>query len=42
MSEWKEAPLGNLAETQLGKMLNQKKNAGEPRRYLGNDNVQWE
>lgn len=41
MSEWKEAPLGNLAETQLGKMLNQKKNAGEPRRYLGNDNVQW-
>lgn len=41
MSEWKEAPLGNLAKTQLGKMLNQKKNAGEPRRYLGNDNVQW-
>lgn len=41
MSEWREAPLGNLAETQLGKMLNQKKNAGEPRRYLGNDNVQW-
>lgn len=41
MSEWKQASLGNLAETQLGKMLDQKKNVGEPRRYLGNDNVQW-
>ena len=41
MSEWKQAPLGELAETQLGKMLDQKKNVGDYRRYLGNDNVQW-
>lgn len=41
MNEWKWAPLGELAETQLGKMLDQKKNAGEYHRYLGNDNVQW-
>lgn len=41
MIGWKQAPLGELAETQLGKMLDQKKNVGEYRRYLGNDNVQW-
>ena len=38
---WKSAPLGHLADVQLGKMLDQKKNQGEYRRYLGNDNVQW-
>lgn len=41
MSTWKQAPLGELAEAQLGKMLDQKKNVGEYRPYLGNDNVQW-
>ena len=41
MREWKSAPLGELADAKLGKMLDQKKNAGEYRRYLGNDNVQW-
>lgn len=41
MSEWKQAALGDLAEVQLGKMLDRKKNQGEYRRYLGNDNVQW-
>lgn len=38
---WKEAPLGELADVRLGKMLDQKKNQGDYRRYLGNDNVQW-
>ena len=38
---WKVASLGDLADVQLGKMLDQKKNQGEYRRYLGNDNVQW-
>ncbi|MBQ9058595.1 MAG: restriction endonuclease subunit S [Atopobiaceae bacterium] len=38
---WKAAPLGELADVQLGKMLDQKKNQGEYRRYLGNDNVRW-
>lgn len=41
MREWKSAPLGQLAEAQLGKMLDQKKNVGTFRKYLGNDNVQW-
>lgn len=41
MSKWHEAPLGELAETQLGKMLDKKKNQGEYYPYLGNDNVQW-
>ena len=41
MSEWKQAALGDLAEVQLGKMLDRKRNQGEYRRYLGNDNVQW-
>lgn len=38
---WQEKRLGDLADIQLGKMLNQKKNRGEYRPYLGNDNVQW-
>src|SRR5690606_2564903 len=36
------APLGELAETRLGKMLDAKKQTGEHRRpYLRNANVQW-
>ena len=38
---WKSKTLGELADVQLGKMLDQKKNQGEYRRYLGNDNVHW-
>lgn len=38
---WQESPLGELADTQLGKMLDAKKNEGEYHSYLGNDNVQW-
>lgn len=41
MSEWTEKPLGELADVQLGKMLDQKKNIGDYHPYLGNDNVQW-
>lgn len=41
MSKWKSAPLGDLAEVKLGKMLDQKKNQGDYKPYLGNDNVQW-
>ena len=39
---WKESPLGAIADTQLGKMLDAKKNMGEYHPYLGNDNVQWD
>ena len=39
---WQESPLGMIADTQLGKMLDAKKNEGEYHPYLGNDNVQWE
>ena len=38
---WNEAFLKDLADIQLGKMLDEKKNQGEYRPYLGNDNVQW-
>lgn len=38
---WQESPLGEIADTQLGKMLDAKKNEGEYHPYLGNDNVQW-
>jgi type I restriction enzyme S subunit len=38
---WSEAFLKDLADIQLGKMLDKKKNQGEYRPYLGNDNVQW-
>ena len=40
-SEWQEASLGSLAKVELGKMLDKKKNQGEYRNYIGNDNVQW-
>lgn len=39
---WQESPLGMIADTQLGKMLDAKKNEGEYHPYLGNDNVQWD
>lgn len=39
---WQESPLGAIADTQLGKMLDAKKNAGDYHPYLGNDNVQWD
>ena len=39
---WRTKPLGELAQTQLGKMLNSSKQTGEfSRRYLRNINVQW-
>ena len=38
---WSEAFLKDLADIQLGKMLDKKKKQGEYRPYLGNDNVQW-
>ncbi len=39
---WQKSPLGMVADTQLGKMLDAKKNEGEYHLYLGNDNVQWD
>lgn len=39
---WQESTLGVIADTQLGKMLDAKKNEGEFHPYLGNDNVQWD
>ncbi len=33
--------LGSISESRLGKMLDQEKNVGEPRRYLRNINVRW-
>ncbi|MGN0035249.1 MAG: restriction endonuclease subunit S [Coriobacteriales bacterium] len=41
MNEWQKARLGELADVKLGKMLDRKKNQGEYRDYIGNDNVQW-
>jgi restriction endonuclease S subunit len=39
---WRVKPLGELAETQLGKMLNSSKQTGlHSRPYLRNVNVQW-
>lgn len=39
---WVEAPLGEIAETSLGKMLSSKAKLGlNPRPYLRNKNVQW-
>jgi type I restriction enzyme S subunit len=37
----KLAPLGSVAETQLGKMLDSKRNAGAETPYLRNINVRW-
>ena len=38
---WRTATIGDLADTQLGKMLDKAKNRGEPTRYLRNINVRW-
>lgn len=38
---WTTAPLGEIADCRLGKMLDRAKNRGEPRPYLRNINVQW-
>ncbi|WP_285712829.1 restriction endonuclease subunit S [Erythrobacter oryzae] len=38
---WQTATIGELADTQLGKMLDKAKNTGEPTRYLRNINVRW-
>ena len=38
---WSWVRLSNVASIQLGKMLDKRKNQGEPVPYLGNANVQW-
>jgi type I restriction enzyme S subunit len=38
---WKRAPLGELADMCLGKMLDKNKNRGKLRPYLRNTNVRW-
>jgi len=38
---WRTAAIGDLADTQLGKMLDKAKNKGEPTKYLRNINVRW-
>lgn len=42
MNGWLTVPLGEVFEVQLGKMLDKKKNQGDPMPYLGNRNVQWD
>lgn len=37
----KYAPLGNVATSRLGKMLDKQKNTGTPKKYLRNINVRW-
>lgn len=39
--EWKEYKLGEIAYCDLGKMLDQKKNTGNPQIYLNNIAVRW-
>ncbi len=41
MTDWPRKRLGDVADLCLGKMLDQKKNKGEPRPYLANINVRW-
>jgi type I restriction enzyme S subunit len=38
---WVTKPLAELADFRLGKMLDEKKNRGEPLPYLANINVRW-
>lgn len=40
-SDWPIVRLGDVIETNLGKMLDAKKNKGEFKPYLGNSNVRW-
>lgn len=39
--KWDQSPLSAVADLDLGKMLDQKKNRGEPMPYLANINVRW-
>ena len=39
--DWKIVRLGDYADTNLGKMLDAKKNKGEFFTYLANSNVRW-
>lgn len=39
--EWRTVPLEEIANVQLGKMLDKAKNTGKPFRYLANINVRW-
>ncbi len=39
--KWTRKPLAHVADFCLGKMLDDKKNRGEPRPYLANINVRW-
>ncbi len=39
--KWSVKPLSEVAEFRLGKMLDEKKNRGEPLPYLANVNVRW-
>ena len=38
---WEKVPLGTIADTSLGKMLDAQKNKGEFQPYLANVNVRW-
>jgi len=38
---WKKQKLGEIADLSLGKMLDEKKNRGDPLPYLANINVRW-
>lgn len=40
-ASWPKVKLGEIAELDLGKMLDQKKNKGSNRKYLANINVRW-
>lgn len=39
--EWQTTSVGQVCDTQLGKMLDKAKNRGEPTKYLRNINVRW-
>ena len=39
--KWSTSPLSEVADFSLGKMLDDKKNKGEPLPYLANINVRW-
>jgi type I restriction enzyme, S subunit len=41
MTKWETRCLGDVADLSLGKMLDQRKNRGEPLPYLANINVRW-
>jgi type I restriction enzyme S subunit len=41
-SAWAWVRFGNICQSRLGKMLDEEKNSGTPRKYLRNANVQWD